>query len=187
MSNIAHVEAGGVRPRRPGWRRRRAWAMALAWLLAPPALVAAAFQLQPNHLVLDLPVMANATGYFWWEEQRSTLAYADAWGVLYLHRRVGTGYTERQGWRTLQDVFAEFDRRFEQQGWVSPAQGVDEAALPESRLLDPSHVRGYYRATDPSERATVAAWPIGGSVQGFHVVLVTQRPSWARRIGQDLD
>ena len=101
----------------PGWRRRRARLKLSAWLLAPVALLAAAFQLQPTYIRLDIPVPKNPVGYFWYEAQRSQLAYADAGGVLYLYRQAGTGYAEPQGWHSIEDAFATFDSWFKSNGW----------------------------------------------------------------------
>jgi hypothetical protein len=105
------VDRAGAHPR-PGWRRRRVWMKVLAWLLAPLAVVVAAFQLQPTYIVLDIPVTKNPVGYLWWEMQRSELAYADEPGVLYVHRQVGTAYTATQGWRTAEEALAHFERWF---------------------------------------------------------------------------
>jgi hypothetical protein len=32
-----------------------------------PAAIAAAFQLQPTYVVLDIPIARGPAGYFWWE------------------------------------------------------------------------------------------------------------------------
>jgi hypothetical protein len=174
--------------RLPGWRRRRAWAKLLAWLMAPVGLVAAAFQLQPAHIRLDIPVPQNPVGYFWYETQRSQLAYADETGVLYLTRQAGTGYAEPQGWHTIEDAFATFDRWFRSNGWTQAgAPGLSDPVLPESRLLAPGNLRTYYRAGHPSQRAALAIWKPAGPVHAIHVVLVTSRPSWLMRIFRGLD
>ena len=71
---------------------------------------AAFWWFKPGYIVLDVPVARHAGGgEFWWESQYSELAYADSWGVLYLHRRVGTAYPETH-WRTLEEAFAFFDK-----------------------------------------------------------------------------
>jgi hypothetical protein len=159
----------------------------LLGLLAPPAVIVGAFQLQPTYVVVDVPVPNNATGYFWWEAQRSQLAYADSWGVLYLRRQVGTAYAQTQGWRSAEDIFAHFDRWLSANGWTYSGLGMDDPALPESRLLTREQGRRYHRNTDRDIGVTVSAWPIGGSGEAFHVVLTTERPSWARRLWQGLD
>ena len=65
---------------------------------------AAFWWFKPGYIVLDVPVARHAGGgEFWWESQYSELAYADSWGVLYLHRRVGTAYPETH-WRTLEEA-----------------------------------------------------------------------------------
>ena len=66
---------------------------------------AAFWWFKPGYIVLDVPVARHAGGgEFWWESQYSELAYADSWGVLYLHRRVGTAYPETH-WRTLEEAY----------------------------------------------------------------------------------
>jgi hypothetical protein len=179
MSNTGHTTSANLGARRRG--------RLLLWLLAPLAIIAVAFQLQPAHLVLDIPVTPNkGTGYFWWEEQRSQLAYADSSGVLYLRRLVGTAYPKMQGWHTAEDVFTYFDRWLSANGWTYSGNGTPstgaEAEVPEGRFLKPEQSRRYYRTSDWSDRAVVSVWPIGAPVEGFHVVLTTKRPSWARRL-----
>lgn len=160
----------------------------LLWLAAPPAAAAAAFQLQPTYVVLDIPVTPNPVGYFWWEEQLSQLAYADSWGVLYLRRQVGAAYPETQGWRTSEEALAYFQRWLIANGWTDTGSVFDaDPALPESRHLTPEHRRRFHRGGDPDIRLTVAVWPIGGAVEGFHVVVTTERSSWARKLQQGLD
>jgi hypothetical protein len=183
MSIVGH----GTSRWRTGWRRRRAWASLLAWVFAPPLLVAGAFALQPTHLALDIPVQSNPVGYFWWEEQRAELAYADEWGVLYVHRQAGTAYPEQQGWRTADAAFAYFDGWLKAHGWKPGGSSSDSPTLPESRLLAAANVRVYHRDGGGLEFVRLAIWPVGGSVDGFHVVLVTERQSWLRRISKGLD
>ena len=148
----------------------------------------AAFQLQPTYIRLDIPVPKNPVGYFWYEAQRSQLAYADEGGVLYLYRQAGTGYVEPQGWHSIEDAFATFDSWFKSNGWsLAGAAGKDDPVLPESRLLEPGNLRVYYRAGNSSERAALAIWKSGGPVHAIRVVLVTSRPSWLRQISRGLD
>jgi len=173
--------------RTPTWRKRQAWTRLLLLMLAPPAAIAGVFQLQPTYVVLDIPVVHNATGYFWWEETASQLAYADSWGVLYLRRQVGTAYPKTQGWRTVEEVFAHFDQWLCANGWTYSGLGMDDPALPESRFLARAQGRRYHRNGDRDTGVTVAAWPIGGSVEGFYVVMTTERPSWVRRLWRGLD
>jgi hypothetical protein len=172
---------------KPGWRRRRAWMKVLAWLLAPLAVLAAAFQLQPTCIVLDIPVTKNPVGYLWWETQRSELAYADESGVLYVHRQVGTAYSATQGWRTAEEAFAHFERWFLANGWTPASTAAAAPTIPEGRLLSEANHRAYMRDRRAREIAHLAIWPVGGSVEGFNVVLVTSRPSWLRRLSSGLD
>src|SRR5262249_32967489 len=142
----------------------------------------------PTYIQLDIPVPKNRVGYFWYETQRSQLAYADEWGVLYLHRQAGTGYAEPQGWHSTEDAFATFDRWFMSNGWaLAGAPGAGGHVLLESRLLEPGNLRAYYRTGNASERAALAIWKAHGSVHAINVVLVTSRPSWLRRISRGLD
>jgi hypothetical protein len=185
MSTLDLAQRG---TRKPGWRRNRAWAKFLAGLLAPVVLAAGAFQLQPTYIRLDIPVSKNPVGYFWYETQRAQLAYADTRGVLYLNRQAGTGYAEPQGWYTIEDAFATFDRWFKSNGWsLASAPGKDDPVLPESRFLEPGNLRVYYRAGNASERAALAVWKPGGPVHAVRVVLVTSRPSWLMQISRGLD
>jgi hypothetical protein len=184
MSNTDIADAGPG-ARRSGWRRRLAWVRLLLWLAMPAGAIALAFQLQPAHVVLDIPVTPNATGYFWWEEQPSQLSYADSWGVLYVHRKVGSAYPTIQGWQTAEEAFAHFHSWLTGNGWTYGGMGVESSTVPESRILKPEQGRSYYRSADPDVCATVTVWPTGAS--GFHVVVTTQRPSWARRLQRGLD
>ena len=159
---------------------------ALAWLAAPLAVVAIAFQLQPSYIVLDIPVTKNPVGYFWWETQRAELAYADSAGVLYVHRQVGTGYPETQGWRTAEDAFAHFERWFLANGWTPASTGFNAPTIPERRLLSEVNHRAYMRDRR-RVIAHLAIWPVGGSVEGLNVVLTTSRPSWGRRLSNGFD
>src|SRR5262245_8275225 len=192
MSNTGHVAKANLGVHKPGWR---AWGLLLLWLSAPPIAIVVAFQLQPAHVVLDIPVPPNPVGYFWWEEQSSQLSYADSWGVLYLHRKVGTAYAEDQDWHTAEAVFAHFNSWLTANGWVYAGIGIEntgmEAAVPESRLLKPEQIRRYRRGSDRGIQATVMVWPKGAPGSGFHssfnVVVTTQRPSWAQLLQKDLD
>lgn len=65
--------------------------------------------------------------------------------------------------------------------------GAADLFLPEARLLDQANLRAYWRKGDHEERAIVAAWPVGGTVDGFHVVVVTARPSWLNSLSKGLD
>jgi len=167
--------------------RRRAWGLLLLWLTTPPIAIAVAFQLQPAHVVLDIPVTPNPVGYFWYEAQTSQLSYADSWGMLYVHRKVGTAYPTTQGWQTAEEVFAHFNSWLIANGWVYASPGIDEPTVPESRLLIRERGRRYQRGTDPDIQATVTVWRSGGPVSRFHVVVTTERPSWARILQKDLD
>lgn len=188
INHVSTVELAPHGTRTPGWRRRRAWAKVLAALLAPVVLIAGAFQLQPAYIRLDIPVPKNPVGYFWYESQQSQLAYADEWGVLYLHRQAGTGYAEPQGWHTIEDAFAAFDSWFKSNGWtLAGAPGVSDPVLPESRLLEPGNLRTYYRGSGRSERAALAIWKPAGPVQAIHAVLVTSRPSWLMQMSRSMD
>ena len=134
LEQVGSDTAAGAR--KPGWRRRRGWIKLLAWLLAPIVLTAGAFQLQLSYLVLDIPVAKHTGGGdFWWEQQFSQLAYADAVGVLYLHRQVGTGYPSPHGWHTVEQAFDHFDRWLKQNGWKLSGPWVDSTMLPESQFL----------------------------------------------------
>ena len=171
---------------KPGWRRRRALGKALLVLLAPVLAIAGIWQLQPSYMVLDIPVARHqGGGEFWWEKQYSQLVYADAWGVLYVHRQVGSASVEAQGWRTVEEAFAYFDAWLAQRGWTAAGPLVLDPVLPESRVLGPDHHKGYWRSTDGA-RVAIAIWP-KASVQGFNVVVTTSRPSWMRRLSDGLD
>jgi hypothetical protein len=187
MSQVVQGNDDAVAARRRGWRRRHARAKAAVWLLGPMAMVLLAFQLQPGAAVLDIPVVPNKTGYFWWEEERAQLAYADASGVLIILRRVGTAYPEMQGWHTVEDAFDHFERWLTGSGWlhIGSVDGMPE--LPESRLLAAGNRRLYRRGRTDPEFAHLAIWPVGGTVEGFHVVLVTTRPSWLHRLSRGFD
>lgn len=192
MSSTGHMTKANLGARKLGGRRWRAWWRFLLWLSTPPTAIAVAFQLQPAHVVLDIPVTPHRVGYFWWEEQTSQLSYADSWGVLYLHRKVGTAYPDKQGWQTAEEAFAHFNSWLTANGWVYAGIGIgDNPAVPESRFLKPEHGRRFHRGTDRNIQATVMVWPIGAPGSGFHssfhVVVTTERPSWARLLQKNID
>ena len=152
---------------------------------------AAFWWFKPGYIVLDVPVVRHAGGgEFWWESQYSELAYADSWGVLYLHRRVGTAYPETH-WRTLEEAFAFFDKAMAERGWTVRASGADDTILPKSRMIARENAKSYRRPdfrSRPDECVQLAIWPIpGGKVDGFHVVLVTVRPSFMKILNSALD
>jgi hypothetical protein len=133
----------------------------------------------------------RGVGYFWWEEQTSQLSYADSWGVLYLYRKAGTTSPEAQGWQTAEEAFAHFRLWLTANDWIYAGIGIDNPAVPESRFLKPEQGRRFYRRTDHNIQATVMVWPIGAPLSAFHnsfhVVVTTERPSWARILQKDLD
>ena len=187
MSTTGHNTTANLGTRSRGWRRRRVWRQLLLWLSISPTAIALLFQLQPAHVVLDIPVTPNAVGYFWWEEQTSQLSYADGWGVLYLHRKVGTAYPETQGWVTAEQAFAHFNSWLTANGWVYAGIGIDSATVPESRFLKPEQGRRFYRATDRNIQATVTVWPTSAPSNSLHVIVTTERPSWLRILQNNRD
>lgn len=162
-----------------------------AWLtkaLLALLVIADVWLLLPSYIVLSIPVARQSGGGdFWWESQYSQLALADEWGVLFVHRQVGTAYPDAQGWRTVEEAFAYFDNWLRARGWDVVEPGFDDPILPESRMLDPANHRNYFRGTDHAARAHVAIWPVGGKIDGFHVVVVTSRPSWLMQLGKGFD
>jgi hypothetical protein len=56
-------------------------------LSAAGILAGIALWAQPGYVELSIPVaQRRGGGDFWWEQQRSQLAYADALGVSFIHR-----------------------------------------------------------------------------------------------------
>jgi hypothetical protein len=144
------------KPGRCRWRAASALLLALA---VPPAANATAFQLQPSHLVLDIAVPYGPTGYFWWETQRSQLAYADSWGVLYVHRRVGSTLPSIDGWNRAEEVFAYFDRWLTGNGWTYAGPSFDtDPELPGGRLLARASVGSI---TGPPIATLIRSWRSG--------------------------
>ena len=156
------------------------------------ALVMAAIVLSTrNFLEVDIPVARHlGGGAFWWESQRTELAYDDSAGVLYVHRQVGTGYADAQQWKTEADVFGFFDEQLRMRGWTLTSTGSTDPAVPETRLLPAESIHRYYRPDDAhagSPYVIVVAWPIGGNVEGFNVVLTTVTPSLWKQLWSGLD
>ena len=125
----------------------------ICWLLialsVPPAAIAAAFQLQPTYVVLDIPIARGPAGYFWWEEQISQLAYEGSWRVLYLRRQVGSAHPVIEGWQTAEEALAYFDRWLAGNGWTYTGPSFDRnPVLPESRFLKPGQWRHYRGNSD---------------------------------------
>jgi hypothetical protein len=150
-------------------------------------LVVGAFVfLSPGYLELDILVAPHkGGGPFWWESHRTYLAYEDSAGVLYVNRKVGTAYADTQQWKTVADAIGFFDDELRERGWISTSTGGSDPAVPETRLLPSENIRGYYRPQAVGPEAPyviVVAWPIGGRLEGFYVVLTTVNPSLVRRL-----
>jgi hypothetical protein len=143
-----------------------------------------------DFLDLDITVTPHeGGGAFWWESHRTELAYDDSAGVFYVNRQVGTGYAHPQQWKTEADVFGFFDARLER-GWTLRSTGGSDPAVPETRLLPAENIHRYYRYDDAhagSPYVIVVAWPVGGSVDGFNVVLTTVTPSLWKELWSGLD
>ena len=158
--------------------------------LAATLLAAAAFWAAPGYIELDVPVKQHqGGGEFWWESHYSKLTYADSRGATYVHRQVGTAYSDRHGWKTTDEVFAFLDHELRERGWGWTGPVSADPALPESRLLSPTNLKTY-RRTDRSRReprVLVAVWPVGSAVEGFHVVLTTANPSLWKLLSKGLD
>ena len=160
-------------------------------VLAAACLAAVGFWAKPGYIEHAIPVVKHqGGGAFWYESNRSQLAFRDTVGVLLSHRQVGTAYPDTQGWKTAEQAFAYFDQQLAARGWTVVAQGGNDYVLPESRLLKPEHIRQYSRPGDlyPKPQTVLAAWPIGGGiVEGFYVVLVTANPSLLYRFAKGFD
>ncbi len=118
------------------------------------------------------------------------LAYDDSAGVLYVYRQVGTAYSDPQQWKTVADVFGFFEQQLRARGWTLTSTGGSDPTVPETRLLPTESIKRYYRPQDAhaeSPYVIVAAWPIGGAVEGFNVVLTTANPSLLKRLSSGLD
>ena len=151
-------------------------------------VIAGFWLLLPTYIVLSIPVTRQTGGGdFWWESQYAQLALADQWGVLLVHRQVGTAYPAAQRWRNVDEALNYFDAWLRARGWDIVEAGFDDPVMPESRMLDPQNHRTYFRSTDRSAKTHVAIWPIGGAVEGFHVAVVTSRPSWLMQLGRGFD
>jgi hypothetical protein len=159
--------------------------------MATVVLAAVGFWTKPGYIEFSIPVVKHlGGGAFWYERQRAELAFEDTAGVLFAYRQVGTAYPDTQGWSTVEEVLAFFDRELAARGWTVAAQGGSDYILPESRLLKSEQIRQYSRPEDryPEPRAMVAVWPIaGGVVEGFHVALVTANPSLLYRLAKGFD
>lgn len=147
--------------------------------------------LSPGYLDLDIQVVPHeGGGASWWESHRTELAYDDSAGVLYVHRLVGTAYPHAQQWKTISDVLEFFDAQLRERGWTVTSTGGSDSVVPETRLLGADNIKRYYRPQDAhtdSPYVIVVAWPIGGGVDGFNVVLTTVNPSLLRRHWSGLD
>jgi hypothetical protein len=153
--------------------------------------IGAVAPLSPGYLDLDIQVAPHqGGGAFWSESHRTELVYDDSAGVLYVHRLVGTAYPHAQQWNTLTDVLEFFDAQLHQRGWAVTSTGGSDPVVPETRLLGTENIKRYYRPQDThadSPYVIVVAWPIGGGVDGFNVVLTTANPSLLKRLWSGLD
>lgn len=158
-------------------------------LLVSALLAAAIFWAKPGYIDINIHVPKHpGGGDFWWEDHYDQLAYADSAGVLYVHRQVGTAY-DWHGWKTSEDVFAFFEQKLSERGWTRAEYCGDEPEVPETRLLTETNRRRYYRPGQfyRESHVLIAVWPIGGSVEGFHVVLTAVNSSLLRRVSDGLD
>ena len=154
-------------------------------------LICAVALFSPGYLDLGIHVVPHKGGGPFWEESHHTeLAYEDSAGVLYVQRKVGTAYADTQQWKTVADVLGFFDEQLRERGWTLTSTGGTDPAVPETRLLPTESIKRYYRPQDAhadSPYVIVAAWPIGGAVEGFNVVLTTANPSLLKRLSSGLD
>jgi hypothetical protein len=154
-------------------------------------LIGAVALFSPGYLDLGIEVVPHQGGGAFWEESHHTdFAYDDSAGVLYVYRQVGTAYSDAQQWKTVADVFGFFDQQLRERGWTQTSTGGSDPAVPETRLLPAESIKRYYRPQDAhaeSPYVVVAAWPIGGDVDGFNVVLTTANPSLLKRLSSGLD
>lgn len=142
----------------------------------------------PGYVDIEIPVSKHrGGGDFWWESHRTQLAYADASGVLYVHRLVGnTSDIHEETWKTEADVFAYFEEHLTRLGWKFSTAGRHDPPAPESALLGPERHRMYYRPGN-GWRTTlyVSVWP--KQTSGFNVALTTANKSLGRRMADALD
>ena len=75
----------------------------------------------------------------------------------------------------------------DQRGWGRTGVLSDNPAMPESRLLPPTGLRARPHQYLGNATILMAVWPIGGTVEGFHVVLITVNPSLLRRVSRAMD
>lgn len=152
------------------------------------AAFAAYMLLAPGYIDITIPVAKHrGGGDFWWESHRTELAYADARGVLYVHRQVGnTSDIHEENWKTEADVFAYFEAHFTRLGWTFSTAGQHQPPAPESALLGAEHHRMYYRPEN-GWRTTLhlSVWPRRTS--GFNVALTTANKSLGMRVADALD
>ena len=160
-------------------------------LLALAILLITAFLLSPGYLELEVGVVPHkGGGPFWCESHRTELALDDSAGVLYVSRKVGAAYADAQQWKTVADVIGFFDDQLRERGWTLTSTGGSDPAVPETRLLLAESIRRYYRPQDAgpeSPYVIVVAWPIGGRVDGFNVVMTTVNPSLLERLWKGID
>jgi hypothetical protein len=159
-------------------------------LLAVAIAVLALWWFKPGFIELDIRVIDHQGGVaFWSEKQYSKLVYSDERGELYLYRQIARAYPERQGWNTIDDVFAFFDEALRRHGWTPGGEIAGISTSPESRLLPQASLRTYIKTEDSKSepRLHLAVWPIGGAVEGFHIVFTTVNPSLLKRFVAGFD
>ena len=145
----------------------------------------------PSYLELTVPVTPNPIGYFWWEEHRTILRYADEPGCLYVYRKVGSAYADRQGWPTLEAAMKYFHDWLTARGWVErDIFGAGDVIAPETVFLKHGdQFRVYTRAGDRwgrGPRVVVAIIPVP-VVKGYTVSVTTANPSWLRQLNDEFD
>lgn len=169
-------------------RHKVGWGCGALLLLA----IGSAWWLQrPSYLELPIPVKSWPHRDAFWSETQFTQVYSpDAWGALYICRKVGDAHAEVQGWTATADVMAFFDNWLQSNGWrYQERSTLRVSILPEGRFL-PQHsqFRLYTRAGSNSWEGPWAAVAIDPVYEGaFDVTLVTIRSSWLRRLDKSFD
>jgi len=169
----AEVRGGDRRPRGP--------VVGLIATLLCISLVA--WALWPRYIVLSIP---PPDPHGWYYTAKTVVRWTDDGGTYFQWRVETDVYTDRSPLQTRGDIAGYFHEWLVSRGWRTIPQGTlaCQNALPDILdLTDNTDVTTYFLPSadevDPyyTPVACILVRPIGYSIEGFHVVLITEQMS----------
>jgi len=174
----------------PAPRRPRPF-LVISLAIALLCIAAFAWVSWPRYLALDIPAPAQ---HGWYYVAKTATHWSD--GGTYYYWRVETRvYTNRGPFPSTSEITRYFDEWLTSNGWQALPRGslICQNALPDSENLthDPD-TSAFFLPSDNVEDAylspvaCLSVREIGHPIEGFVVVLVTERPSWLTQLSREL-